>query len=203
MNTNTKKRNVDFQFIAEWVKQEDRILDLGCGRGVLLEYLKQTKSAYAVGVDNEFEKVLSCIKRGVIAYHGDVKRILSRFETNSFDRVILSRSVDLINDPDAILGEALRVGKRATVGFVNHGFWKNRFNYFMHGRRAINEVYPKSWYESHPSNPFSIQEFEDFCVVRKISVMDRVYLRGDWRKTCQCFPNLMSGYAIYDLSKEP
>ena len=101
MNTSTKKRNVDFQFIAEWVKEEDRILDLGCGRGVLLEYLKQTKSAYAVGVDIEFEKVLSCIKRGVIAYHGDVKRILARFETNSFDRVILSRSVDLINQPDA------------------------------------------------------------------------------------------------------
>ena len=201
MNINTKKRNVDFQFIAEWVKQEDRILDLGCGRGVLLEYLKQTKSAYTVGVDNEFEKVLSCIKRGVIAYHGDVKRILSRFEQNSFDRVILSRSVDLINDPDAILGEALRVGKRATVGFVNHGFWKNRFNYFIHGRRVINEVYPKTWYESHPSNPFSIQEFEDFCADRKISIIDRVYLRGDWRKTCQCFPNLMSGYAIYDLSK--
>ena len=201
MNTSTKKRNVDFQFIAEWVKEEDRILDLGCGRGVLLEYLKQTKSAYAVGVDIEFEKVLSCIKRGVIAYHGDVKRILSRFETNSFDRVILSRSVDLINQPDAILGEALRVGKRATVGFVNHGFWKNRFNYFVDGRRTINEVYPKKWYESHPSNPFSIQEFEDFCADRKISIIDRVYLRGDWRKTCQCLPNLMSGYAIYDLSK--
>ena len=201
MNTSTKKRNVDFQFIAEWVKDEDRILDLGCGRGVLLEYLKHTKSAYAVGVDNEFEKVLSCIKRGVIAYHGDVNSVLPRFETNCFVRVILSRSVDLINDPDAILGEALRVGKRATVGFINHGFWKNRFNYFFHGRRVINEIYPKTWYESNPSNPFSIEEFEDFCAVRKISIMDRVHLRGDWQKTCQFLPNYMSGYAIYDLSK--
>lgn len=201
MNARTKKRQVDFQVIARWVQSGDRVLDLGCGRGVLLEYLQQTKSVYAVGVDIEFDKILSCIKRGVSAYHGDVKAILSRFGDNSFDRVIFSRSVELLDDPDGILAEGLRVGKQVTVGFVNHGYWKNRWNYFAQGRRTLNDVYPRPWYETQPANPFSVAEFESFCKARQIAVKDRVFLRGDWNNECKFWPNLLAGYAIYDLSK--
>ncbi len=198
---NAKKRQVDFQIIAQWVNEGDRVLDLGCGRGVLLEYLKQKKSIYAVGVDIDFDRILSCVKRGVSAYHGDVKELLGSFEDNSFDRVIFSRSVDLLNEPDVILAEALRVGKGVTVGFVNHGYWKNRLSFFRSGGRTINEVYPKPWYESLRANTFCANEFEDYCQVRSITIKDQVYLGGNWRDECKLWPNLMAGYAIYDLAK--
>jgi methionine biosynthesis protein MetW len=198
---NPKRRQVDFQVIARWVSEGDRVLDLGCGRGLLLEYLKRKKSIYGVGVDISFDKILSCVKRGVPAYHGDVRKLLATFEDNSFDRVIFSRSVDLLDDPDAILEEGLRVGKRVTVGFVNHGFWLNRLNFLIRGGRTINEVYPKPWYETLPSNPFSINEFESFCAAREIKVEHRFYLSGDWHDAAKFAPNLLAGYALYDLSK--
>lgn len=201
MSPKNKRREVDFQIIARWVDEGDRVLDLGCGRGVLLEYLKQTKSAYAVGVDIELDKILSCVKRGVPAYHGDVKTMLSRFDDDSFDQVIFSRSVELLDDPNGILTEGLRVGRRVTVGFVNHGFWKNRCSYFMQGRRLQNEVYPQAWYESHPANPFSVAEFEAFCATRGVRVKNRVFLSGNWRDECHRWPNLFAGYAIYSIAR--
>ena len=143
MTHDKMRRQVDYQIIARWVDEGDRVLDLGCGRGVLLEYLKQKKSVYGVGVDISFEHILSCVKRGVPAYHGDVQALLATFGENAFDRVIFSRSVELLDDPDAILAEGLRVGKRVTVGFVNHGFWLNRFNFLLKGQRTVNEVYPR------------------------------------------------------------
>ena len=199
MSPSNKKRQVDFQVIARWVNEGDRVLDLGCGRGVLLEYLQQTKSVYAVGVDIDVDRIISCIKRGVPAYHGDVAKLLGTFEDNAFDRVIVSRSVELLEDPHAILSEALRVGKHLTVGFVNHGFWKNRLSYAQCGRRPENAVYPRPWHETIPSNPFSIDEFEAFCALKQIQIKDRVALCGNWRDECRFWPNLMAGYAIYDL----
>jgi methionine biosynthesis protein MetW len=108
--------------------------------------------------------------------------------------------VEQLDDADAVLAEGLRVGRRVAVGFVNQAFWLNRLNVFFKGRRTVNEVYPKHWYESLPTNSFSVTEFEDYCDARKIVIEDRVYLSGDWRSECSRFPNLMAGYAIYDLS---
>ena len=195
-----KKRQADFQIIARWVNKGESVLDLGCGRGVLLEYLKQKKSAYGVGVDIDFDKIISCVKRGVPAYQGDILSILKNFPEDSFDRVIFSRTVEQLDDPDTILAEGLRVGKRVTVGFINSGFWVNRFSSFLRGRRTINDVYTKPWYESQPSNRFSVNEFEDFCRFRKIIVENRIFLSGDWSSKCPLLPNLFQGYAIYDLA---
>jgi len=196
-----KKRQVDFQVIAQWVREGDRVLDLGCGRGVLLEYLKQTKGVYGVGVDIEFDKVLSCVKRGVPVYQGDIREVLASFPDGAFDRVIFSRTVEQLDEPAAILEEGLRVGRQVTVGFVNHGFWLNRLNYLRSGSRTVNEVYPRRWYESLPANPFSVGEFEDFCRRREIRVDHRVLLSGNWRREQRRLPKLLAGYAIYDLSR--
>lgn len=196
---NAKKRQADFQIIARWVAVGERVLDLGCGRGVLLEYLRQTKGIYGVGVDNDFDKILSCVKRGVPAYQGDVNTTLAKFQDNAFDRVIFSRTVEHFDDPDATLHEGLRVGKRVTVGFANHAFWANRLNAVLRGRRTINEVYPKPWYNTLPANSFSVLEFEEYCREKNISIGNRVYLAGNWRSECRRLPNLLAGYAIYDL----
>lgn len=198
---NAKKRQADFQVIARWVGAGERVLDLGCGRGILLEYLQQTKGVYGVGVDINFDGILSCVKRGVPVYQGDAHQVLGSFQDNAFDRVIFSRTVEQFEDPDATLQEGLRVGKRVTVGFVNHGFWKNRVSAALHGRRTINEVYPNPWYASLPANPFSVREFEDYCKEKHIHIGNKVYLAGDWRKECTLLPNLLAGYAIYDLAK--
>jgi len=197
-----KKRQVDFQIIAQWVSAGQRVLDLGCGRGVLLEYLKQTKGVYGVGVDIDFSKVLSCVKRSVPVYQGDVHEVLANFQDNAFDRVIFSRTVEQFDSADATLREGLRVGKRVTVGFINHGFWKNRISAFLRGERIVNEVYPEPWYRTLPANPFSVSEFEDYCTAHKIAINNKVYLAGDWHRECKFLPNLRAGYAIYDLALE-
>ena len=127
--------------------------------------------------------------------------VLSKFSTDTYDRVIFSRTVEQLEQPDATLSEALRVGKRVTVGFINHGFWLNRLNSFFRGRRTINEVYAKPWYESVPSNSFSVREFEAYCAARAITVENRMHLAGDWDRTCGFLPNVLAGYALYDLSK--
>ena len=195
------KRESDFQIISQWVGKGERVLDLGCGRGILLDHLQRTKRVYGVGVDIDPEKITSCVSHGISAYQGDVRKALQTFEADSFDWVVFSRTVEELEDSGETLREALRVGKRAAVSFVNHGFWLNRLNYFLNGSRTRNEVYPETWHERRPSNPFTLSDFESFCKDADITIRRHVHLGGDWRKSCCFLPNLRAGCAIYEIGR--
>jgi len=201
MNTSVEKRTVDMEIIGEWVEPGTRVLDLGCGRGALLTYLKQTKQVTGIGVDLDFKKISACVQRGVTAYQGDMLEFTHEFADGHFDRVILSRTVHELDDPTKVILEALRVGESVTVGFMNHGFWKNRLDALVRGRKIRNAVYTTEWFESRPANPLTIADFEHYCRSKHISINRRVHLMGDWQTPCLFFPNLFAGYALYELTK--
>ncbi|MGH7994850.1 MAG: methionine biosynthesis protein MetW [Opitutaceae bacterium] len=196
-----EKRTVDMQIIGEWVEPHSRVLDLGCGRGELLGYLVQTKQVTGIGVDLDFRKITACVRHGVVAYQGDMIAFMRAFPERHFQRVICSRTVHELVHPAEVILEALRVGRALTVGFVNHGFWKNRANALLRGRKVRNLVYPEEWFESRPANPVTIADFEDFCRAKAIRIRRRAHLLGDWRRTSRAFPNLLAGYALYDLTR--
>ena len=201
MNHPVEKRTVDMKIIGDWVEPGTRVLDLGCGRGGLLTYLQQTKQVTGIGVDMDFAKISACVQRGVTAYQRDMHEFTREFPDGHFDRVICSRTVHELSDPTDVILEALRIGKSVTVGFMNHGYWKNRFDSLLRGRKTRNAVYTTEWFESRPDNPLTIADFEHFCQVKKISITRRVHLMGDWQKPCLFFPNLFAGYALYELTR--
>ena len=195
-----EKRTVDMEIIGEWVNPASRVLDLGCVRGALLHYLVQTKDVAAVGVDLYFQRITASVTRGLSAYQGDMTTFMRQFPDRHFDRVICSRTVQELDDPTGVILEALRVGRALTVGFVNHGFWKNRVDALLRGRKVRNDVYTTEWFESSPSNPVTIADFEHFCAAQGITITRRAHLLGDWRTPCPALPNLFAGYALYDLA---
>jgi methionine biosynthesis protein MetW len=177
------------------------VLDLGCGSGLLLEHLQHAKDAQVVGVDSDLQSVIGCVGRGVTAYQGDIFEVLNFYPPNSFDWVVCSRTVQELAQPWPVLERALVVGRHVAVGFVNHGFWLNRWNMFRHGRRVRNEVYPEPWYKGRPSNPVTVGDFEEFCAAVGARVTRRAYLAGDWRTPCDFWPQLLAGYALYEFTR--
>ena len=195
------KRQVDFQVIFDWVKPKSRVLDLGCGRGVLLEQLIQRREVNGMGVDIELDKVSACVRRKVPAYHGTIETALAAFDENSFDHVIISRTLEVIENPAEILKEALRVGQTVMVGLINHAWWINRVNLLVHGRRTVNAVLPDVWKRSGKLTLFAIRDFESFCDAEGILIHRRHYFRGDWQRECRIAPNLRAGYALYEIQR--
>ncbi|MEN9842070.1 MAG: hypothetical protein RL376_1870 [Verrucomicrobiota bacterium] len=197
----TAKRTIDMQILADWIEPDARVLDLGCGRGVLLEFLAQTRHARAFGVDLDFGKITACVRRGLSAYQGDMLGYMRALPDAHFDHVVCSRTLEEVPDPKAVITEALRVGRTATVGFANHGYWKNRYDALLLGRKPLNPVYPHPWHESRPSNPATIEDFEAFAAAAGYRIARRAHLRGDWKTPCILWPNLFAGYALYQLAR--
>lgn len=195
------KRETDLQAISNWIESNDRVLDIGCGRGILLEYLATTKGVNGVGVDTDVDKVTACVKRGVTAYHGDAVDLLREFDDSSFDWVVLSRTVQELGQPALVIDESLRVAKRLAIGFANYGYWRNRLSMLLTGALPVNEVFPHPWYDDRPQNPVSVNKFEAFCRLRGYTIEHRVYLRGDWKTSLSRLPDWRAGYAVYAIAR--
>ncbi len=201
MGRHAIKREMDLQILLEWIADGARVLDLGCGRGILLEELVNRKQCYAVGIDNDLAKVTSCVKRGVPAYQGDLTELLPCYDDDSFDWVVCSRTLQELDNSREVLEQALRVGKSLAVGFVNHGYWRNRWAMLKTGSRVQNEVFPDPWWESRKMNPVSVSSFEAFCESLGATIERRVFLAGDWRTPCKFMPCWFAGYAVYEVRR--
>lgn len=195
------KRETDLQIMSDWIEPGTRVLDLGCGRGIMLEHLVRTQDCYAIGVDASLKKIQGCVKRKVPAYMGDIEEMLKVFPQGYFDWVICSRTLQELEHPQKVIMEALRVGQHFAVGFVNFGFWRNRLSLLTSGQRVRNEVFPRSWQESRPINPLSVADFEEFCQEAGLTISRRHYLSGDWRTPCKTMPNLFAGYVLFEITK--
>jgi len=194
------KREVDLQTIEQWIDPNARVLDLGCGTGLFLQHLQKTKNAYTVGVDNDPDKSQGCVKKGVNAYQGTVEDLLDIYPEDYFDWVVISRTMQELENSSLVIASALKVGRNLAVGFINYGFWANRWSILTKGHRPINDVYPNPWHKSNPVNPVTIHAFEKFCHSNNYTITNRTFLDGSWRKEIHFMPNLLAGYAIYSLT---
>jgi len=137
----TVKQRPDFAAIAGWVSMGSSVLDLGCGDGNLLRYLRESRSVTGYGIEIEDDGVLDCVKNGVNVIQGDLERGLSDFEDRSFDYVILSLTLQAVRHSERIIKDMLRVGREGIVTFPNFGYWKNRLQ-VIGGHMPVSDNLP-------------------------------------------------------------
>jgi len=189
----------DFQAIAAWVRPDSTVLDLGCGDGLLLRFLAQTRNARGYGIEIADANVLACVKNGVNVIQSDLEQGLAGFDAGSFDCVILSQTLQAVLHTEEIMLEMLRVGREAVVSFPNFGRWDLRLQVAL-GRMPVSPDLPYQWYDTPNVHLFTIADFESFCDSHAIRVLERVVLhRG---RPVAAFANFLGSLAVYRVEKQ-
>ena len=166
----------EFKVIADLIEKDQKVLDVGCADGILMKFLKDNKNANIRGLEISKEKVQECIAKGLTVIEGNAEKDLKQFPDKSFDYVILSQTLQAFLNPELVLNELLRVGKKAIITIPNFGYWKVRLHLLLKGTMPITKTLPDQWYNTPNLHMCTIKDFVHFVKSRNIKIFKSIAL---------------------------
>ncbi|MGH9640439.1 MAG: methionine biosynthesis protein MetW, partial [Bryobacteraceae bacterium] len=190
---------LDYAMIAELIEPGSRVLDLGCGEGELLAWLREHKDVTGCGVEIEPDKVRRAIAKGVSAYQRDIDEGLTDYPEGSFDFVILSQTLQEMRYPLRVLREMLRAGRRAIVAFPNFGHWSMRFAHLFGGHSPRTKLFPYHWFESPNLHFLTVNDFIELCGRQNWKIERQMFVTH--RHKVRFLPNLFAEVAVFSIRR--
>ncbi len=192
----------DLDIIQEWIPAGSRVLDLGCGDGELLAWLAEHKQVRGYGLEIDPDKIARCIDRGLNVIEQNLDLGLGNFDSDSFDVVLMSQSLQALNYPDRALKEMLRVGRQCIITFPNFGHWSCRWYLAKNGRMPVSDFLSYTWYNTPNIHFCTFADFEALCHQMEVKVLDRLAVDRLHRHNLgnRLWPNLLGEIGIYRVT---
>mgnify|MGYP001321262804 FL=1 len=168
----------EYKIIADLIDEKTRVLDVGCDDGTLMEFLKLNKNINVRGIEISKEKVQVCLAKGLTVIEGNAEFDLKQFPDNSFDYVVLGQTLQAFINPEVVIKELLRVGKKAIVTIPNFGHWKVRLNLLLKGSMPVTKSLPHDWYNTPNIHMCTIKDFVKFSEIIGFKIFKSLALKN-------------------------
>ncbi|MGB5397448.1 MAG: methionine biosynthesis protein MetW [Gammaproteobacteria bacterium] len=196
----------DLAIIASWIKPGASVLDLGCGDGTLLKYLREHQQVNGYGLEISERNLEICLHERVNVIQTDLNNGLEDyFADNSFDYVVMSQTLQATAHPDLLIEEMLRVGSEGIVTFPNMAHWRGRAQLGLGGYMPVTKSLPNQWYNTPNVHLCTVRDFERLCHDRGIHILQRTVVDHTHRRSTllmRLFPNLFGEIAIYRFCRK-
>ena len=184
----------DLRQIAAWIRDGARVLDLGCGDGALMAYLRDSRAAQVYGVEIADDSILQCVRKSLSVIQADLESGLRMFPDRMFDIVVLSQTLQAMHQTEAVLHEMARVGRQGIVSFPNFGHWRHLMS-LLGGRMPVSPQMPYQWYDTPNVHLCTPRDFEILAGRLGLAITGRALLANS--RPVRALPNLRSKLAVY------
>ena len=195
----------EYKIISDIIENNTRVLDVGCNDGTLMEFLKKNNNVDIRGIEISKEKVQICISKGLTVIEGNAELDLKQFPDHSFDYVVLGQTLQAFVNPEIVINELLRVGKKAIVTIPNFGHWKVRLNLLIKGTMPITKTLPNRWYDTPNIHMCTIKDFVKFSEIKNFKIFKSFALVNknvsNIDNSNLSFKNLFSELGIFLIEK--
>ena len=195
----------EYKIITDIIEANTRVLDVGCDDGTLMEFLKKNKNVDIRGIEISKKKVQTCISKGLTVIEGNAELDLKQFPNDSFDYVVLGQTLQAFINPEAVIRELLRVGKKAIVTIPNFGHWKVRINLLTKGTMPVTKTLPNDWYNTPNLHMCTIKDFVSFSKIIDFKIFKSLALINKSVSTINnsnlFFKNLFAELGIFLIEK--
>jgi len=202
---NLGNKRIDLELIADMVESGSRVLDIGCGRGELLDLLVNRRQADGRGLELSQAGVNACVARGLSVVQGNADTDLSYYPDNGFDTVILSQTLQATQKPLEVLREMARIGPQLIVSIPNFGHWRVRAHLALRGRMPETKALASSWYETANIHLCTLLDFTDLCAELDLKVAQCITLTNgrahQSTKAPGSWQNLTAEQAVFVLQR--
>ena len=196
---------LEFKIIADLLEENTRVLDVGCDDGTLMEFLKKNKNLDIRGIEISKKKVQVCISKGLTVLEGNAEFDLKQFPENSFDYVVLGQTLQAFVNPEIVIKELLRVGKKAIVTIPNFGHWRVRLNLLSKGTMPVTKTLPNDWYNTPNIHMCTIKDFVKFSKTINFKIYKSLALMNknvsNINNSNLSFKNLFAELGIFLIEK--
>ena len=195
------------KLISSLIKNDAKVLDVGCGNGSLLTFLENEKKINGHGLEISPQGVQECLAKGLSVLQGNADTDLINFPKNSFDYVILSRTLQATHKPKEVLKQMLRIGKTCIVSFPNFAHWKCRLDLLLKGEMPMTKTLSEPWYQTPNIHLCTIKDFIKICNSLNISI-DKAFRISESgsiksiKKAESFYNNLFSVEGVFVISQK-
>lgn len=191
----------DLQVIASWIQPGSKVLDLGCGEGDLLYYLREEKQVSGAGIELQEAGVSRCIEKGISVLQGDISQEVLDYPDQTFDYAILSQTLQQVYEPAGLIKEMLRIGRKAIVSFPNFGHFGVRLQLLLTGYAPVSKALPFQWYDTPNIRVITLKDFRKFSRKVGFTILKEVAINTDHRQeqgnVIKLLPNHRATYGIF------